>query len=167
MIDIPTLETARLRLRPQKMDDWPQYRAMMLSERSGYMGGPFTERYAWGMFCNDLAQWGLFGHGSLMLEHRETGRCLGQVGINHGPLFPEPEIGWVLYAEAEGQGYAFESAAALRDWAFGPRRLATLVSYIHPENMRSQRLAERLGAHLDQDAPKQDWDDIVYRHPTP
>lgn len=139
----------------------------MASGRSTYMAGPFSEKYAWGMFCNDLAQWSLFGHGSLMLESREDGRCLGQVGVNHGPLFPEPELGWMLYPGAEGQGFAHEAAVALREWAFRVRRLSTLVSYIDPGNMRSQRLAERLGAELDPDAAQQDPDDLVYRHSAP
>ncbi|WP_420402705.1 GNAT family N-acetyltransferase [Nisaea sp.] len=166
-MQIPTLETPRLRLRPQSWEDWPEYRNMMASGRSTYMGGPFSEKYAWGMFCNDLAQWALFGHGSLMLENREDGRCLGQVGVNHGPLFPEPELGWMLYPGAEGHGSAHEAAVALREWAFQVRRLSTLVSYIDPGNMRSRRLAERLGAELDPDAVKQDPDDLVYRHAAP
>jgi len=27
---------------------------------------------------------------------RVTGMCVGQVGINSGPLFPEQELGWYL-----------------------------------------------------------------------
>ncbi len=53
---------------------------------------------------------------------------------------------------------------ALRDWAFQDRKLKTLVSYIDPDNARSIRLAERLGATIDDHARKQDPDDLVYRH---
>jgi RimJ/RimL family protein N-acetyltransferase len=116
------------------------------------------------MFCQDIAQWTLFGHGALMFESRGTGVCLGQVGINHGPLYPETELGWYVYEEAEGKGYAFEAARALRDWARDIRRLPALVSYMDTDNRRSARLAERLGATLDPDAPRPDPDDLVYRH---
>lgn len=107
------------------------------------------------------------GHGALMMEDRDSGQCLGQVGINHGPLFPEHELGWLVYSDAEGKGYAYEAARTLRDWAFKERRLETLVSYTDPDNIRSQRLAERLSAKLDVGAVRQDPTDLVFRHPNP
>ena len=161
---IPILQTERLTLRPPEMKDWPRYAGLMASQRSIYMGGPHSECAAWGMFCHDAALWSLVGHGALMMEERETGLCLGQVGINHGPQFPEKELGWFVYPEAEGLGYAREAAIALRDWAFQVRGLETLVSYIHPDNTRSARLAERMGARLDPDAVRHDPADLVFRH---
>lgn len=164
MTAVPTIITERLLLRPMTADDWEPYSALMLSERARYMGGPFSVKVAWGMFCADHAQWDLFGAGALMLEDRDTRACLGQVGINSGPLFPEKEIGWLVFPEAEGRGYAFEAASALRDWARTVRRLNTLVSYVDPQNDRSRRLAERLGATLDGTAPRPDPTNLVYRH---
>ena len=160
----PTLVTTRMTLRPMVVADWELYAAFMRSERSRYMGGPFSVTAAWGMFCADHAQWDLYGAGALMLEERDTGICLGQVGINSGPLFPEQEIGWLVYPEAEGRGYAFEAACALLDWAKTVRQLDTLVSYVDPTNVRSCRLAERLGATIDAEAPRPDPTDLVYRH---
>lgn len=164
MADIPRLETERLVLRAQTMGDWPDYLAFMLSDRAVGLGGPFETSFAWGMFCHDLAQWPLMGHGALMMEERSTGRCLGQVAINHGPLFPEHELGWLVYPQAEGKGFACEAASALREWGFRSRALETLVSYVHPDNLRSRNLAERLGATLDPDARGKDDTDLVYRH---
>ena len=161
---IPRLTTQRLILRPMRSDDWPAYCRLMRSDRARYMGGPFTEAVAWGMFCADHAQWSLFGAGALMIDDAASGQCLGQVGINQGPLFPEAELGWLLYPEAEGHGLAFEAALALRDWARDMRKLDTLVSYIDPENRRSVRLAERLGAQPDPQAARPDPEDLVYRH---
>ena len=37
-----------------------------------------------------------------------------------GRCTPEKELGWLVYDGYEGQGYATEAAAALRDWAFNP-----------------------------------------------
>jgi len=136
----------------------------MTSDRAKYMGGPFSRGYAWGGFCHGIALWQLFGVGNLSIELRETKQCLGQIEINQGPLFPEPELGWQLNVEAEGKGYAFEAAIAMRDWAFQERKLKTLVSYIDADNSRSIRLAKRLGAMIDDHACKQDPGDLVYRH---
>jgi RimJ/RimL family protein N-acetyltransferase len=116
------------------------------------------------MFCHDVAQWQLMGHGSLMIERRDDGTCLGQVGINAGPLFPEHELGWLLYPSFEGLGYALEAAAALGNWGFRALGLKTLVSYVHRDNDKSRRLAERLGAWLDETAERHDPEDVVYRH---
>lgn len=93
MTEIPTLTTARCRLRPMIGDDWPAYLELMQSERARFMGGPFTVTAAWGHFCADHAQWRFFGCGALMIDERGTGVSLGQVGINAGPLFPERELG--------------------------------------------------------------------------
>jgi RimJ/RimL family protein N-acetyltransferase len=52
----------------------------------------------------------------------------------------------------------------MRDWAFAERRLPTLVSYCDPANERSIAVAERLGAVRDDLAPRQDPEDVVFRH---
>lgn len=165
MVSVPTLETERLILRAMTMADWPAYGDLMMSPRATFMGGPHDLRGAWALFCHDVAQWDLMGHGALMIDERASGTCLGQVGINHGPLFPEHELGWFVYPEAEGKGFAREAAAALRDWAFRVHGLKTLVSYIDADNIRSRSLAESLGATLDVDAPRNDPSDLVFRHP--
>lgn len=164
---IPTLHTARLTLRPMVEADFAAYRALMTSPRSVYMGGPYDDRGAWGAFCHDIACWTLFGHGGLMIDLDATGECVGQVGINGGPMFPEKELGWLVYEGFEGRGYVTEAAAALRDWAFGSLGVESLVSYVDPANARSRAVAERLGAVPDDKAPRQDPEDIVYRHYRP
>jgi RimJ/RimL family protein N-acetyltransferase len=164
MIDIPILTTDRLILRPPTMDDYPAYAAFLASPRAQYMGGPLQGFAAWGMFCHDIACWSLFGHGALMIDLRSTGQCVGQVGINHGPLFPEKELGWLLFAGFEGRGYAQEGAGALRNWAFAELGLATLVSYVDSHNTASIAVAERLGARRDDQALRQDPEDMVFRH---
>lgn len=161
---IPKLTTSRLILRAPVADDFTAFEQLWASPRSTGMGGPYGKRDAWGIFCHDVAQWHLFGHGALMVDLNATGECIGQVEINHGPLFPEKELGWLLYEGHEGQGYATEAAGALRDWAFETLGLNTLVSYVDPDNVRSGAVAKRLGAILDPLALKQDPDDLVYRH---
>lgn len=160
----PVLHTQRLTLRPMVAADFPAYAAMMGSARSAGMGGPFGPRDAWGLFCHDVAGWSLFGHGALMADLPEGAGTVGQVGLNGGPLFPEPELGWMIYDGHEGQGFATEAAGALRDWAFAHLRYASLVSYTDPDNAASIRVAQRLGAVLDADAARPDPTDLVWRH---
>lgn len=162
---IPTLTTERLVLRAPVAADFPAYAALLASSRAAYMGGPFDRRAAWGVFCHGVACWELFGHGSLMVDLRDGGACVGEVGINAGPLFPERELGWMLYEGYEGRGYATEAVGTMRDWAARTLGLTGLVSYVDPENARSAAVARRLGAVLDPGAARQDPDDLVFRHP--
>jgi len=164
MTDMPELRTERLVLRPPVASDFAAYFALMASSRAVYMGGPFDRKAAWGMFCNDAAQWQFFGHGCLMIDLGAKGQTIGQVGINHGPLFPEKELGWLLYDGFEGRGYAYEAANAMRDWAFATLDVDSLVSYCDRANQRSIALAKRLGGRLDPDALGQDPEDLVFRY---
>lgn len=167
MTQPPTLATKRLLLRPIRMTDWPAYAALMMSERARFMDGPHSMHGAWGMFCHDVALWSLAGHGALMIDDRNSGACLGQVAVNAGPLFPERELGWLVYAGAEGRGIACEAAEALKAWFFRHFADDSIVSYIDPDNTRSIRLAERLGAFRDDAAARPAPGDLVYRHPRP
>ncbi len=128
------------------------------------LGGPFDLRTAWGMFCHDQACWHFFGHGALMIERADNGQCIGHVGINDGPLFPEKELGWLLYDGHEGNGHATEAAMAMRDWALETLGLATLVSYMSAGNPASAGVARRLGGVLDATAARSDPSDQVYRY---
>lgn len=160
----PTLHTQRLTLRPIRAEDFAAYAATMASTRSKGMGGPFAAHEAWGLFCHDVAGWALFGHGALMIDRRDTAQTVGQVGLNGGPLFPEPELGWLLYEGEEGQGFATEAAGALRDWAFATLPVESLVSYTDADNQGSIAVAQRMGAVFDRHAARPDPEDLVWRH---
>jgi RimJ/RimL family protein N-acetyltransferase len=165
--DIPVLETDRLRLRAPALSDFDAYAAFLGSDRAIHERGPMDRRAAWREFCASLACWSLRGFGGWSVTDRSDGGYLGEVGLFQPVEYPEPEIGWMVVPEAEGRGIAHEAALAVRVWAYGRLGLKTLVSYIDPANARSIRLAERLGARLDRDAPGIDPGDLVYRHPGP
>ena len=75
----------------------------------------------------------------------------------------------MIFGNSEGKGIAYEAAHAARQDAFTRLGWNTAVSYIAPENVRSIKLAERMGAVLDPKAkaPKEDEPCLVYRHPKP
>lgn len=167
MTTIPTLDTKRLILRAPTMADYPAYAEFMASDRSRMMGGPHVRWAAWGMFSSDVAMWSLYGHGALMIDLKDGGTCVGQVGINHGPMFPEKELGWMLYEGFEGFGYATEAGGALKAWAFETLGLETLVSYFDPNNTKSMAVSARLGGVRDDSATPQDEGDVVFRYGRP
>jgi len=104
-----------------------------------------------------LERWESWGMSLCSLERREDGRIVGRAGF----LLWDPEtweipgdeteLGWLLAREHWGRGYATEAALALRDWAFGERGLTRLISLINHENLRSIRVAERIGERYERD----------------
>lgn len=141
---LPRIETDRLILRAPQMTDWPVLEPIWTGPRSHHIGGPFTPEDAWLDFNQIVAGWLLRGHGGLTVTDR-AGTILGFVLLGHEWGDPDPELGWLLTEEAEGQGYATEAATALLNWA-RTQRPDGFVSYIATGNTRSVRVAGRLGA---------------------
>ena len=164
---IPTLTTARLTLRAPRFDDFAAYRAFLAGPRSSGVDGPLDLQGAWAYFTHDSACWHLLGHGSLMMERRDTSVLAGSISVNGGPMFDEVELGWMTYDGHTNQGLATEAAAAVRDWALGPRGLPALVSYIGVDNAPSRRVAEKLGAVIDTQVRAQGPETLTYRHRVP
>ena len=104
-----------------------------------------------------LDRWESWGMSLFSLERRADGRVLGRAGyLRWDPETwevggDETELGWLLAREYWGQGYATESALALRDWAIEERGLTRLISLIDRENVRSVRVAERIGERYERD----------------
>ena len=164
---VPHLETARTRLRAPCLGDFDAYRQIVGSERGRHMGGPMDDEDAWFDFISLSSSWMLHGHGGWSVEERATGDLLGFVLLGLEPGDRDVELGFLFLETAEGRGYAFESAVAVRDWAFHELRLASLDSYIAKTNERSLALARRLGGV---DETPADWDDAdvrVVRHRNP
>ncbi|WP_095588441.1 GNAT family N-acetyltransferase [Actibacterium ureilyticum] len=168
-LTIPELETERLILRGPKAADWEADAEFRTSDRAQFVGGPFTRMVAWRNFASRWGHWAIHGYGMFTVTERGSDAALGVVG----PLYPdgwtEPELGWVLYEQAEGRGIAFEAAQAVRRYAYDVLGWTTAISYIDAANQRSRALAERLGCHAEPGAahPFEDADIIVYRHPKP
>jgi RimJ/RimL family protein N-acetyltransferase len=149
----PVIETDRLILRVPRREDFEAFAELLASPRTSYMGGPYDRDGAWALFMQLIGQWSLDGFGGWIITEAATGQFVGDVGILHPAKFPEPEIGWTLTEAAEGHGFAAEAASAALDWYWANSRADSVVSYITPGNIRSERLAMRLGAAKDHTAP--------------
>jgi RimJ/RimL family protein N-acetyltransferase len=148
---IPALRTERLVLRAPRIEDYPVYAGFVRSDRGAGLRKGRRDRPSWHDFCEMVAGWTLRGVGPWTIETRDRD-AVGVLVINHEYGDPELEIGWLLIPCAEGNGCATEAARTALDWAFGPLRLETLVSYVGEDNAGSIRVAERLGAVRDLEA---------------
>jgi RimJ/RimL family protein N-acetyltransferase len=107
------------------------------------------------------------GFGMFIFHAKGDAMPLGMAGPWFPEGWPEHEIAWSIWAPAaEGKGLAFEAATAARAYAWNALGWTGAVSYIDPDNARSVRLAERLGAVPDGN-PVPEGESLTYRHPAP
>ena len=150
-IDIPTLETARLRLRAFRKSDIADYAALNGDpEVARYLVGgvPWDWDRSWRHLAFLLGHWPLCGFGMWAVEQRETGTFVGMIGFAHPAGWPGFELAWKLMRRWWGNGYATEGAAAALTYAFTVLKKDRVISLIHPENLASIRVAERIGESL-------------------
>ena len=165
---IPVLETERLILRGPKPADTDGYVQFMMTKRAQYVGGNVPESDAWRAFAKEVGHWLIRGFGMWAVTEKGDDTCLGYVGCWEPAGWPEKELGWTLWEQAEGKGIGYEAALAAREYAYGTLGWTTAVSYIDRPNHRSIALAERLGCSRDRGAATPAGEDcLVYRHPRP
>lgn len=169
MTPAPTLTTKRLTLRGPQTDDFDHVAAFYADEvRSVGFGGTLARDQAWRWFASMIGHWHLRGYGFWTVTDTETGDALGLVGLWNPEGWPEPELGWVMFAHAEGKGYAFEAATKVREYAYEVLDFETLTSNIVPGNTRSEALAARLGAVYERTYDNINMGtDQLFRHPAP
>lgn len=144
----PTLETPRLLLRGLEDGDLDSYAAMTGDpEVMRHIGdGHVLDRaQAWREIATHLGHWQLRGYGQWALERRGDGRLIGRAGLWNPAGWPGLEVGWMLARDSWGSGYATEAGEAAAAWAWREVPARHLISLIHPDNVRSMRVAERLG----------------------
>ena len=87
--------------------------------------------------------------GIFVIADKTSDELLGFTGLFESPLIDEPELSWSLSAKNHGKGYASEAAVLARNWAFREHNIGPLMSLVHPDNISSKRVAERLGASVE------------------
>jgi len=149
MTAIPSLNTARLRLRPFVEADLDAYAEMCADEevmRYIGTGGAVGRDIAWRQMAMFLGHWTLRGYGMWALERRSDRRLIGRAGYLHPEGWPGNELAWLLERDAWGHGYAFEAVNAARAFGRDALGVGELISLIRADNTRSIALAQRLGA---------------------
>ena len=104
-----------------------------------------------------IARWETNGVGQFAVVR--DGRVIGRVGLlvwdkrswatssyASAGEHAVTELGWALASSHWGKGLATEAAQAVRVWAYADRGIERLISLIDPRNVRSIRVADKLGA---------------------
>lgn len=166
-MNIPTLETERLIMRGAKSEDFETFADFCASDRSKYNGGPADRNDAWRGFAMMIGHWELRGYGMWWAEEKSTGAVAGRFGLWNPEGWLEAEVGWSVFDGFEGKGIAYEGSLAARAYAYEHMGFTTLTSVIAPENTRSIKLAERLGATFEKEWTSPSGKSaLIYRHPS-
>ncbi len=93
------------------------------------------------------------GFGLWVVTLRSTGEFAGDCGLTPQSYDEEVdvEVGYRIRVALQGQGYATEAAAACRDFARDVLDIKRLIAIIHPDNVPSQRVAEKIGLAVERD----------------
>src|SRR5271155_1325808 len=152
-VEIPILETERLKLRGHRLEDFVDCAAMWADpEVTRFIGGkPFTEEESWTRLLRYVGHWSLLGFGYWVAEEKATGNFVGEMGFAdykrdlEPSLKGTPEIGWALASHAHGKGYATEAVRAAVAWGDAHFPSARTACIIAPENLASVRIAVKCG----------------------
>ena len=157
---VPLLDTARLRLRAFRADDFDRWSAV-LADPAVYrwLGGTASGlEETWRRVLASTGSWIVLGYGSWAVEATEDGRLVGQVGFAdfRREMTPSiagiPEMGWIMAPDAHGKGYASEAVRAGLAWIDVEHRPAEVTAIIDPGNAPSIRVAEKAGFSMREEA---------------
>lgn len=143
----PTIETARLILRPPTLEDFPRWAEFQGdAETTRFIGGPRAKAEVWRVLMSVAGAWALTGIGFFSLIEKSTGQWIGRIGPWQPDGWPGAEVGWSLHPDAMGKGYALEAAIASTDYAVDVLGWTDIIHSIDPDNVASWTLAKRLGS---------------------
>lgn len=142
------IDTPRTRLRCWREADREAFAAMNAdSEVMRDLGGPISRAMSDAKLDRYAAAFSRYRFCRWAVEQRD-GDFLGYAGVmpvHEGhPLGRHFEIGWRLVRNAWGHGYATEAASAALHDVFTRVGLSEVVAYTAPDNVRSQRVMDRL-----------------------
>jgi RimJ/RimL family protein N-acetyltransferase len=169
-VQVPVLETERLKLRGHTVDDFMACAAMWADPVvTRHIGGrPLAEDEAWTRLLRYVGHWVLLGFGYWVVEEKSTGGFIGEIGFadfkrNVEPSIKDkPEIGWAFITRSHGKGYATEAVRAAVRWGEGHFASAQTACIIHPENLASIRVADKCGYRKLQDTTYQGQPTIIF-----
>jgi RimJ/RimL family protein N-acetyltransferase len=149
---VQILATPRLRLRSASPDDAAFYFALVndpaFIEHIGDRGIRTLDEARAALLTGPIAMQETRGHSLYVAELKESGTAIGMCGLIKRDTLDEIDLGYAYLPAWRGQGYAWEAARAVLDFApsLGIRRLLAITS---PNNIPSNGLLRKLGMRFE------------------
>ena len=159
------LETKRLLLRRQFLSDLDDLWALYCDpEITKYIPDAPRSREE----AKEELEWHMNGHpqypelGLWATLHKETGEFIGRCGLLPWTIEGqrEVEVAYTIAREFWGQGLATEAAQGILNYGFEKLNLRRLICLIDPDNIASQRVAEKMGMSLEKRVDGIDGDNL-------
>jgi RimJ/RimL family protein N-acetyltransferase len=145
----PTLETARLLLRPPCAEDFDAWAALLADPVAArFIGGAQPRTGAWRSLATMTGAWVINGSGNFSVIEKASGRWIGRAGPWQPHGWPGPEIAWAFDRSAWRNGYATEAARRCLAFVFETLGWDRVVHVIDPANVASIAVAQRIGSAL-------------------
>jgi RimJ/RimL family protein N-acetyltransferase len=147
-MDIPTIQTARLVLRPWSPDDaeaW--FRILQEDGVLRYFPDPTppARKKADAYIAHHLAHWKEHGYGHWAVAMPEDNRVIGWTGLEYLPELSETEVAYLLSRTVWGHGFASEAAQAALEYGFEAAGLEAIIGLVHRDNIASISVLEKCG----------------------
>lgn len=146
--------TDRLRFREMTLADLDVMSSMLGDPAvMAYYPAPKSREESRAWIQWNQANYARHGYGLWIVETHDGG-FVGDCGLTWQDVNgrSELEVGYHVRLELQGRGYATEAASACLEYARDVVRAGRLVAIIHPDNLASRRVAERIGMrHLEDD----------------
>lgn len=112
-----------------------------------------------------LARYDENRYGLQLLFHKASGELIGQCGllVQEVDGIKELEVGYHMLKKHWGQGYAPEAAKMFLEFGFKHNLSDSIISIIHRDNFKSQRVADKNGLKKEKET---DWNGkpvFIYR----
>ena len=166
---IPQVETDRLALRAPRQEDLPAFARFFADQTaSRFVGGVKTRAETWRALASVIGHWHFRGFGLWTITFKDSAEPVGYCGGWAPEGWPEQEIGYSVFPAFQRQGIAGEAIRASLDFVYRSCGWQTAVSYVHPDNIASQRTAQSCGATREGNAELPGGEAVqVWRHLTP
>ena len=159
----PTLETARLKLRPYRNADIPELLPLIgtreVAATTLRIPHPYTEQDARGFFAMAEEPGKLW----LAITLRADGRQLGGIGLRIDEQHQHAELGYWLGVPYWGQGYATEAAREMLRYGFKDLGMHRIFASHFKRNPASGRILQKVGMKYEgcQREHLRKWDQFV------
>ncbi len=87
----------------------------------------------------------IHGFGLFRVALKETNEPIGMCGFLKRDMLPYPDLGFAFLPEYQGQGYAYEAASVILNWAEMNLKTNNVLAITKSENERSIKLIQKLG----------------------
>jgi RimJ/RimL family protein N-acetyltransferase len=149
MDSVIVLQTERLSLRRMSLDD-AEFIVELLNDPAflrfiGDKGVRTPDDARHYISTGPVDSYARHGFGLWVVEPRGSGRAMGICGLLKRETLDDVDIGFAFLPRYRSQGFAFESAAAVMDYARNVLGLQRIVAITNDDNAGSQRVLEKIG----------------------